>query len=98
MELFCSVLHEGGHQDIQAGAHMECLNSRGCCSVQAQLHSTHNMTAENEVLHRCVLATQIHMSALSTQALSPNLESMAFYASFHHIDGCTDPAVLNGDF
>ena len=51
MELFCSVLHEGWHQNIQAWAHMERLNSRSCCSIQAQLHKTHTMNASNEVLH-----------------------------------------------
>ncbi len=38
MKLFCSILHESWHQDIQAGAHMERLNSRSCCGIQAQLH------------------------------------------------------------
>ena len=37
MELFGSILHESRHQDIQAGAHMERLDSCSCCGIQAQL-------------------------------------------------------------
>lgn len=37
MKLLSSVLYESRHQDVQARAHVEGLNSSSCCCIQAQL-------------------------------------------------------------